>query len=105
VAVLGYSYWEKNFGSANVVGQNILVNGHSITVVGIAPPEFRSVLSGQTPALYMPISMEGITSPGFSAWDSVKTHWLTAIGRLRPGVSRSQAQAALNPLFTSMLRD
>lgn len=105
VAVLGYSYWAKNFGNPDVVGTKALVNGHPIEIIGIAPPEFHGVHSGQNIDLYMPISMSGVTTPGFNGWDDPGQHWLTLIGRVRPGVSVSRAQAALNPLFTSTLRD
>ncbi len=105
VAVLGYAYWQQHYGSRNVIGQKILVNGHPMEIIGIVRPQFRSVLSGQTPEIYLPISMRGVASPGFTAFDDSSWQWLTIIGRLRPGLSRAAAQAALNPLFTATLRD
>lgn len=105
VAVLGYAYWQKNFGNANAIGERILVNGHPFVIVGIAPPEFRSVLSGQTPELYLPLSMTGVANPYFKGFDDPSWHYLTIIGRVRSGVSPSQTQAEINPLFTSILRD
>jgi predicted permease len=105
VAVLGFAYWQKHYGRRDVIGQNVLVNGHPMEVVGIAPGEFRGVLSGQTPDLYLPISMRGVSSPGFTAFDDPAWQWLTVIGRLRPGVPPATAQAAINRLFTSILRD
>jgi predicted permease len=105
VAVLGYSYWEKHFGDVNTVGRKVLVNGHPIEIIGVAPSDFRGVLSGQTPDLYIPISMTRVMSPGFGGFDNPNWHWLTIVGRLRPGVLRSRAQAALNPIFTSIVRD
>ncbi len=105
VAVLGYAYWKKNFGNANAIGERILVNGHPFVIVGIAPPEFRSVLSGQTPELYLPLSMTAVANPFFNAFDDPSWHYLTIIGRIRSEVSISQAQAEINPFFTSILRD
>ncbi len=105
VAVLGYAYWEKDFGNASAIGQRILVNGHPFVIVGIAPPEFRSVLSGQTPELYLPLSMTAVANPFFNAFDNPSWHYLTIIGRVRSGVSLRQVQAEINPLFTSILRD
>lgn len=105
VAVLGYAYWQQHYGNANVVGQKIFVNGHPVEIIGIAPANFRSVLSGQTPDLYMPISMRGVTAPGFDSFDNSSWHWLTVMARVPPYVSRDKAQAALNPLFTSFLRE
>ncbi len=103
--MLGYSFWERHYGNANVIGQKMLVNGHPIIVVGIAPSEFHGVLSGRTPDLYLPISMAGVADPAFNGFDNPGWQSLTMIGRLRSGISRNAAQAALNPLFTSILRD
>ncbi len=105
VAVLGYAYWEKNFGNAKAIGEKILVNGHAFVIVGIVPPDFRSVLSGQTPQLYLPLSMTGVANPDFKGFDNPSWHSLTVIGRIRGNVLRSRAQAEINPLFTSILRD
>lgn len=105
VLVLDYAYWQEHYGSVHVIGQKVLVNGHSFEIVGVSPPGFRGVLSGQTPALYLPISMRGVSTPGFAGFDDSSWQWLTIIGRLRPGLSAASAQAALNPLFTSILRE
>lgn len=105
VAVLGFAYWQQHYGSTSVIGQKVLVNGHPFELVGIAAPEFRSVLSGQTPEIYLPISMQSVTMPGAHALDDASSHWLTIIGRLRAETSTSAAQAALNRIFTAILRD
>ncbi|HEX3684686.1 MAG TPA: ABC transporter permease [Bryobacteraceae bacterium] len=105
VAVLGYAFWSQKYGGANMIGQSVLVNNDAMTIVGIVSPGFRSLLSGQTPDIYLPISMAGLALPGFNGFDDPSAHWLTIVSRLRSGVSRARAQAALNPLFTSALRD
>jgi predicted permease len=105
VAVLGYSYWEKHFGGARAEGEKILINGHPVEIAGVAPPDFRGVHAGQTPDLFLPISMSVVANPGFDALDNPGQHWLTIIGSLRPGISRDQARAALNTFFTAALRD
>jgi len=105
VAVLGYAFWTQKYGGANVIGQSVLVNNNAVTIVGIAPPNFRGLLSGQTPDLYLPISMAPLAMPGFNGLDDPGFHWLTLLARLRPNVSRAKAQAFLNPLFTATLRD
>jgi predicted permease len=105
VAVLGYAFWSQTYGGADVIGQSVLVNNNAVTIVGVAPPDFRGLLSGQTPDIYLPISMATLAMPGFDGLDNPSFHWLTIVTRLRPGVSRTQAQAAFNPLFASALRD
>jgi predicted permease len=105
VAVLGYAFWSNRCGRANLIGQTVLINNHAAKIVGIAPPEFRSVLSGQTPDVYLPISMAAIASPGFNGFEDPSWQCFTVMARLRPGVSRETAQAALNPVFTDSLRN
>jgi putative ABC transport system permease protein len=54
VAVLGHAFWVKQYGSAKVIGERVLINNHAMTIVGIAPPEFRSVLSGRLQTCIFP---------------------------------------------------
>jgi len=105
VAVLGYAFWAEQYGSANIVGQTVLIANHATTIVGIAPPDFRSIIAGQTPDIYLPLSMADVAIPGFNAFDDPSWQWLTIISRLRPDISRSRAQAALNRLLIATLRD
>src|SRR5205085_10842074 len=58
------------------------------TVVGVAPAEFTGTIRGAAPELYLPINPE----------NSRGRYWLLLMGRLKPGVSREQAQAAMNVL-------
>ena len=70
VAVLSFSYWQRRFGSdPGVLNQSILINGHPFTVLGVAPPGFHSVVMGDTPDLFVPMTMKaeiGRASPIFS---------------------------------------
>ncbi len=58
VAVLSYQAWSQNFGrDPAIVGGRLLVNGHPVTVVGIAPPGFYGErLSPTPPSLWLPIT-------------------------------------------------
>ena len=56
VAVLSFNYWQHRFGlDPKVLNQSISINGHPFTVIGIAPPAFRSVVSGDNPAVFVPM--------------------------------------------------
>ena len=58
VTVLSYNYWRTHFGSArDVIGQTILINGHSFTIIGVAPPNFDSAIGGYRPSVFVPTSM------------------------------------------------
>ncbi len=106
VVVLSYNYWKTRFGGQrDVIGQAILVNGHSFTIVGIAPADFDSAIGGYRPCVFLPISMEGVAMPWRVPQDDLTNHqsvWLTLIGRLKPGVTRAQARASLEPLWHSL---
>ena len=50
VAVLSYGYWTRRFGgSSAILNQTIRINGLSMTVVGVAPRNFLSMIGGQSP--------------------------------------------------------
>lgn len=56
VAVLSYDYWQSRFaGNPAVIGQTLQISNISLTIAGIAAPEFRGVLPGSVPILYVPI--------------------------------------------------
>lgn len=103
VVVLSYTYWKNRFGaSRDIVGQTILINGHSMTVLGVAPANFDSAIGGYRPGVFIPISMIESAIPWRAPIDDLKNHqsvWLTLVARLKPGVSRSQAEASLGPLW------
>ncbi|MGB7984801.1 MAG: ABC transporter permease [Terracidiphilus sp.] len=106
VAVLSYNYWKTRFGaSRDVVGQTVLINGHSFTILGVAPENFDSAIGGYKPGVFIPISMVDVAMPWMAPRDNLNRHdsvWLTLVARLKPGVSASQAEASLGPLWHSL---
>jgi len=89
VAVLSYGLWQRRFGAdPAVVGREITLNGRGHTVLGVAPAEFTGTIRGTAPDLYVPIKPDS----------SRGKYWLLLMGRLKPQVSREQAQAAMNVL-------
>jgi predicted permease len=103
VAVLSYSYWQRRFGSdARVVNQTVLINGHPFTIVGVAASGFHSVVTGDHPAIFVPMMMKPQITPGWNDLDTRNSIWLNIIGRLKPGITREQAQAGIDPLWHSL---
>jgi len=106
VAVLSYNYWSRRFAMArDVVGQTILVNGHTFTVIGVAAPGFDSAIGGYRPALFVPISMDEQVIPWRVVADDFNNRrsvWLTVAARLKPGVTAEQAQASMQPLWRTL---
>jgi predicted permease len=110
VIVLSYRLWRRRFGAdPALLGRTINLNSYSFTVVGIAPPEFTGTVPGVAPDVYVPVMMQGQVSPSWKMDPlfgprSRNLLWLEALGRLKPGVSREQATAALNALGRSVAR-
>ena len=57
---------------------------------------------GHTPAVFVPLSMEQVLSPEWKYLADHKSYWIAVAGRLRPGVTRAEAEASLNPLFRAL---
>ena len=106
VAVLSYSYWETQHGlNPAIIGDIITINGQSMTVVGVAPKGFDGTTLGNLPRVFVPISMRGFMSPGYTGFENRRGYWAYLFGRLKPGVSLEQATNALNALYTPILTD
>ncbi len=104
VVTLSRAYWTKRFGaSPAVLGRKLLVNGHPIIVVGVAPSTFRGLIAGNTPDLFVPIAMKREITPTWFALDDRRTSWLTVFGRLKKGVSIEEANATTRVVFAGLL--
>ena len=97
VAMLGYGYWQREFaGDPGVVGSTIRLNGHGYTVVGVAPEDYPSVISGVPVDFMVPINMvQEIQQGTGNPLDSRDNQSYFAKGRLREGVTVEGAQVVL----------
>ncbi len=106
VLVLSYNYWRLRFNaSRDVIGQDLLVNGHPFTIVGVAPPNFDTAIGGYKPGIFVPISMVEVVIPFMEGRDDLTNHksiWLTLVARLKPGLTPQQAEASLQSLWHSL---
>ena len=105
VVVLSYDFWKAELaGAPDVVGRKVLVNRHTMTVIGVASPAFRGIDVGQVPSLWIPAAMSGNALPLDPTSDR-RTRWMQVLGRLRPDVTLPQAQAGLQPWFKAILEE
>ncbi|HZD51256.1 MAG TPA: ABC transporter permease [Silvibacterium sp.] len=102
VVVLSFDYWKTHLAEAPVVGKALLVNGTPFTILGVAAPRFHSIIWGHTPDLFVPLSMEPVLTPEWQYLNDRKSYWIDMAGRLKPGVTRAQAEASLNILFLAL---
>jgi len=106
VTVLSYGYWQSHFGSdPAVLGKALVVNGQSMTIVGVAPKGFEGTTMGNRPLVFVPISMRGLLSIGFRGFENRQSYWIYLFGRLKPGMSLAQATAGLNALYHPIITD
>jgi predicted permease len=105
VTVLSYGYWARHFGSdLNILNKQLSVNGNSLTVVGVARPGFTGVQVGQVPDLFIPITMKAEMTPNWDGLADRNDHWVTMLGRLKPGMSATKAEAGLAPLYGALMK-
>jgi predicted permease len=104
VTVLTYGYWTRHFGSdPNILNKQLAVNGSSLTVVGVARPGFTGVQVGQIPDLFIPITMKAQMTPNWDGLADRDDHWVTMLGRLKPGMPANKAQAGLAALYRALM--
>lgn len=103
VAMLSYSLWRSEFGSArDVVGSSINMDGHSYTVAGVMPNKFEFPLGNPAPALWK--SLADDADGKHPATEQRGFDVLGVIGRLKPGVSAAQASADVSLIAKNLAR-
>jgi len=105
VVVLSYAYWQRRFAEdPSILGQPLVVNGQSMTVVGVAPRGFDGTTLGVKPAVFAPITMRGFSQP-FKGFDNRRSYWAYLFARLKPGVSIEQARTMLATPYHQIIND
>jgi putative ABC transport system permease protein len=96
VAVLSHSFWQREYGAgADAVGGTISLGGHPYEIVGVTAPGFAGIHVGRSASVFVPLCTIDLLWKGQAILDSRSTWFLDIFGRLRPGGSLAEAQAAL----------
>jgi putative ABC transport system permease protein len=105
VAVISHDAWQQRFaGQPNIVGQTLLLNGRSFTIIGVTPRDFGGAIVGVQQGIWIPLMMKEVVFPAGRALANRGDRWLNVIGRLKPGASIAQAQANLSNLAAELGR-
>jgi predicted permease len=97
VIVLSYSYWKTRFGgSPGVVGRQVSVDGHSMTVVGVAPEGFTGLNPFVSIQAYMPLAMMPIAGYPADIVSNRQNRTVFVMARLEQGATIKKAQAELD---------
>ena len=107
VTVLGHALWQDRFGGdPSLVGENIMINGQSLEVIGIAPAGFGGLNRFWPADLFVPVTLvDDMMLGGDWDLDDRRSHWLYVFGRLADGTSIEQARASLAPVFSNLIRE
>ncbi len=107
IVVLSHGCWQTRFGSrSDIVNQTMIINGQTFTIVGVAPRGFEGTSLGARPQVFVPVTLRESMSPGAKGtFENRRAYWIYLFARLKPGVSRQQAQAALNLRYHALLND
>jgi predicted permease len=105
VAFISYGFWQREYGGdPAIVGRPITLDGHTLTIVGVTPPEFFGITVGRTFDVSVPFGTEPIFRGAESSLDRRSSWWLTVVGRLAPGQGMAEAESRLRA-FQPALRD
>jgi len=107
VVILGHEFWTQQFGAdPSILGRSVRLNGADFTVVGVTPPGFTGVDQFVRFQFYAPLMMWPRFTPDESArpFEARDYRRLTVMGRLRNGVTQTQAQAELTTIAADLER-
>lgn len=104
-AVLSYDYWQSRFtADPAIIGKQILVNNHLLTVIGVARHGFTGIQPLFATQIFVPVMMAKELTSEDKPFDNDGRRWLQVFARLKPSVTIPQAKAALLPIFHNLLQ-
>jgi predicted permease len=106
VVVLSYNSWQSRFAAdPGVIGKQVKINGLGYTILGVMPSGFFGTELVFRPEFWVPVAMEEQIEPG-NPWINERFDWnLWTVARLKPGVTRQQAESDLNTVAAGMARE
>jgi predicted permease len=104
VAVLSYDYWRNRFGAdPKIVGQQLLINGHMFTIIGVSQAGFDGLDIGAVASVRVPVMLKAQMTPNWDDVDNRRSRWVNVFARMKPGVTREQTLATIQPFFHGLL--
>ena len=101
VAVISRAYWQERFGGdPAVIGRNIYLFDHSVTIVGVMPTEIMTLEPGRPVDIAAPMAL---SSP--EKMRDRTSLWLMVAARLKPSIPLVQARAETETLFRAYMAD
>lgn len=96
VVMLSDAFWRTHFAAdPSAIGKSITLNNVPLTVIGVAPPEFGGMILEEPAAIWVPVRMHSQLAQS-KFIESRKDAFLVMMGRIKDGVSTSQAQIGMD---------
>lgn len=107
VAVISHRFWQRSFGgAADVIGRTLQLNKVTVMIIGVTPEEFAGASqAGSYIDITVPLAHQLKFEPDNAERREAWSWWVRVMGRLAPGVTREQAEAALTPAFVAAARE
>jgi len=106
VAVLSHAYWQRRFaGRPAAGGAAVSLNGVPFTVVGVEPEGFAGTEVGRSYDISVPMRALELLSEGKPLWNEAFATWIYMMGRMKPGISISEAEAEMRTIFAQVSLD
>jgi predicted permease len=106
-AMLTYAFWQSHFaGDRAVVGRPLTLDNQPVQIIGVLPANFR--YGGMEVQLWVnPVNVVPEVFSTFPDWErNIRTnrevHYLSIVGRLKPGIALAQAQSDINTLVARL---
>jgi predicted permease len=105
VVVVSYSWWQRALaGDRNALSHTVKLGDTTFNIIGVAQPGFFGIMVGHAPDLWVPMSMMRFVP---QHWTGYKDNFFESnviFGRLKPNVTREQAEANVNVLYQQIIR-
>jgi predicted permease len=103
LAVLSYPYWRWLGADPNIAGKTLTINGLQLTILGVMPSGFVGTIFSDLPDVWYPLSTEAAMNRQGNDWRKDRNaRPLRLVGRLKPGVTRSQALANMEAISSQL---
>jgi predicted permease len=103
VAVISYQLWQSRFKSdPQIVGKTQRLDNVPHTIIGVAPQGFYGTFVGWAMQFWVPASMEETFEGGGYKLEDRDARWIESYVRLKPGVTRAQAQEEISAIATRL---
>ena len=107
-AIIGHSFWQREYGGdPSALGRDIYLQGQTLPIVGIMPPEFIGLEPGQRFDVAVPLCVDTLLARDekLRRLNRLDAWWLTMVGRLKPGWTVDRAAAHVRSISPAIFRE